>query len=120
MKKHLIAALALLLVAPAVQAGPDDAELPSISTTQTMKMTAQVVAIDREKKEVTLRGPGGDENTLELPEAQRSTVELVYVQGFKYSEAARILDVPIGTVMSRLAAAREKLMSEFGQESKVG
>lgn len=44
-----------------------------------------------------------------LPEAQRSTVELVYVQGFKYSEAARILDVPIGTVMSRLAAARTAL-----------
>jgi len=44
-----------------------------------------------------------------LPEAQRSTVELVYVQGFKYSEAARILDVPIGTVMSRLAAARATL-----------
>ncbi len=44
-----------------------------------------------------------------LPAAQRSTVELVYVQGFKYSEAARILDVPIGTVMSRLAAARAAL-----------
>lgn len=46
---------------------------------------------------------------MELPEAQRSTVELVYVQGFKYSEAARILDVPIGTVMSRLSAARAAL-----------
>lgn len=46
---------------------------------------------------------------MELPEAQRSTVELVYVQGFKYSEAARILDVPIGTVMSRLSAARATL-----------
>lgn len=46
-----------------------------------------------------------------LPEAQRSTVELVYVQGFKYSEAARILDVPIGTVMSRLSAARAALVS---------
>ena len=46
---------------------------------------------------------------MELPEAQRSTVELVYVQGFTYSEAAHILDIPVGTVMSRLAAARATL-----------
>ncbi len=44
-----------------------------------------------------------------LPEAQRSTVELVYVQEFSYSEAAKILDVPIGTVMSRLSTARKAL-----------
>ena len=41
--------------------------------------------------------------------AQRETVFLVYVEGFSYREAATLLDVPIGTVMSRLAAARAKL-----------
>lgn len=46
---------------------------------------------------------------MELPEAQRETVILVYVEGFKYSEAAEILDVPIGTIMSRLSVARSKL-----------
>lgn len=44
-----------------------------------------------------------------LPEAQRETVFLVYVEGFTYREAAESLDVPIGTVMSRLSAARAKL-----------
>ncbi len=44
-----------------------------------------------------------------LPEAQRSAVLLVYVEGLTYSEAAVTLDVPIGTIMSRLAAARSKL-----------
>ncbi|MCP4380529.1 MAG: RNA polymerase sigma factor [Hyphomicrobiales bacterium] len=44
-----------------------------------------------------------------LPEAQRETVFLVYVEGFTYREAAEALDIPIGTVMSRLAAARVKL-----------
>jgi len=34
---------------------------------------------------------------------------LVYVEGHSYREAAEILDVPIGTIMSRLAAARKKL-----------
>lgn len=44
-----------------------------------------------------------------LPEAQRETVLLVYLEGWTYAEAAQALDVPIGTVMSRLAAARTKL-----------
>jgi len=44
-----------------------------------------------------------------LPEAQRETVYLVYVEGMTYREAAGLLGVPIGTVMSRLAAARAKL-----------
>ena len=55
-----------------------------------------------------------------LPEAQRTVVLLAYVEGYKYREVAEILDVPIGTVMSRLATAREKLAGEFGQESKAG
>lgn len=44
-----------------------------------------------------------------LPEVQRETVFLVYVEGCTYREAADLLDVPIGTIMSRLAAARAKL-----------
>jgi RNA polymerase sigma-70 factor (ECF subfamily) len=44
-----------------------------------------------------------------LPEAQRETVFLVYVEGYSYKEAAETLGVPIGTVMSRLAAARGAL-----------
>ena len=41
-----------------------------------------------------------------LPEAQREAVLLVYVEGLTYREASEIVTVPIGTVMSRLAAAR--------------
>jgi RNA polymerase sigma-70 factor (ECF subfamily) len=44
-----------------------------------------------------------------LPEAIRATVLLVYVEQFTYKEAAEMLDIPIGTVMSRLASARAKL-----------
>ena len=44
-----------------------------------------------------------------LPEMQRETVYLVYVEGLSYREAADTLGIPIGTVMSRLAAARTKL-----------
>jgi len=40
------------------------------------------------------------------PDAQRAVMLLVSVEGLSYREAATVLDVPIGTVMSRLARAR--------------
>jgi RNA polymerase sigma-70 factor (ECF subfamily) len=44
-----------------------------------------------------------------LPEEQRETLLLVAVEGFQYDEVAKMLDVPIGTVMSRLSRGRDKL-----------
>ena len=41
-----------------------------------------------------------------LPAEQRAVLMLVSVEGLSYREAATALDVPIGTVMSRLARAR--------------
>jgi RNA polymerase sigma-70 factor, ECF subfamily len=44
-----------------------------------------------------------------LPPEQRAVLILVVVEGYAYAEAAAIMDVPIGTVMSRLSRARRKL-----------
>lgn len=44
-----------------------------------------------------------------LPGDQRTVLLLVAVEGYGYREAADILDVPIGTVTSRLARARQAL-----------
>ena len=50
-----------------------------------------------------------------LPDEQRLAVALVLVEGFTYQEAADVMEVPIGTVTSRLArgrAALESILSE--------
>jgi len=44
-----------------------------------------------------------------LPEEQRSVLLLIGVEDLSYDEAARVLGVPIGTVMSRLSRGRERL-----------
>jgi len=52
-----------------------------------------------------------------LPEARREAVLLVYGEGFAYSEAAHIIGIPIGTVMSRLAAARKTIAERLKEEN---
>lgn len=48
-----------------------------------------------------------------LPEAQRTVLLLVAVEDLSYAEAARVLAIPVGTVMSRLSRARERLHREM-------
>jgi RNA polymerase sigma-70 factor (ECF subfamily) len=44
-----------------------------------------------------------------LPDEQREAVALVLVEGFAYREAAELLDIPIGTLTSRLTRGRQAL-----------
>lgn len=44
-----------------------------------------------------------------LPDKYRHTIALVDVDGLSYAEAAAVLDVPVGTVMSRLHRARARI-----------
>lgn len=48
-----------------------------------------------------------------LPEEQRSALLLVAVEGRSYAEVSEILDIPLGTVMSRVARARRSLAEKL-------
>lgn len=50
----------------------------------------------------------------ELPEEQRLAVKLVVLGGHSYAEAAEILEVPEGTLTSRLARGRAALLRQYG------
>ena len=51
-----------------------------------------------------------------LPEEQRLAVALVLVEGLSYREAAQVMDVPIGTLTSRLARGRMALQSMLADQ----
>lgn len=50
-----------------------------------------------------------------LPAEQREAVALVLVEGLAYKEAAEILDIPMGTLTSRLVRGRQALMARLGE-----
>jgi RNA polymerase sigma-70 factor, ECF subfamily len=56
---------------------------------------------------------------LRLPEEQRMAVSLVLIEGLPYKEAAEVLEVPIGTLTSRLARGREALQVLLIGEGEV-
>lgn len=50
-----------------------------------------------------------------LPDEQREAIALVLVEGLAYKEAAAMLDIPMGTLTSRLVRGREALMQHLGE-----
>lgn len=53
-----------------------------------------------------------------LPSEQRAALVLVVVEGLSYAEAARVLDLPPGTVMSRLHRARRRLRALMDKDQQ--
>jgi RNA polymerase sigma-70 factor (ECF subfamily) len=51
----------------------------------------------------------------QLPDEQREVVSLILIEGFGYREAAELLDLPIGTVSSRLVRGRTALLGLVGE-----
>ena len=83
------------------------------------------VALDELTQE--LPGPHGAHDSaldlqrclLRLPDEQREVLLLVTLEDLTYAEVARITGTPIGTVMSRLSRARERLRSLMEAPAQV-
>ena len=77
MRKQLILAILCLVLTSAVQAGPDAGnEKPAISTTQAGQLTARVVDLDRDNRQITLQGPEGGQRTIKLGDAAQRLDEV--------------------------------------------
>ena len=82
-----------------------------------IRAARQTEALDEEMPELAQRAAQGDSLVVRdleraiaaLPSAQREVLLLVALEDLSYEETARVLDIPVGTVMSRLARAREKV-----------
>ena len=82
-----------------------------------IRAARQTEALDEEMPELAQRAAQGDSLVVRdleraiaaLPSAQREMLLLVALEDLSYEETARVLDIPVGTVMSRLARAREKV-----------
>lgn len=55
----------------------------------------------------------------DLPIRQKEVLLLVSLEGFSYEEVAKILDIPVGTVMSRLHRSREKLRQTLFKDNST-
>lgn len=67
---------------------------------------------DRVIAEITVR-----QGLSKIDPIQREVIELVDLWGFRYADAATILDIPVGTVMSRLSRARLSLLEAIAGEN---
>ncbi len=63
-------------------------------------------------------GPAIERAISELPEAFREVVQLVELQELPYAEAAIVLDIPVGTVRSRLFRARRLLQAALLEHAR--
>jgi RNA polymerase sigma-70 factor, ECF subfamily len=85
------------------------------------------VALPEDSGEHPAVTPGDADATLwsvseamtQLPEEQRLAVALVLVEGMSYKEASDVLEIPIGTLTSRLARGRTALAAALGDEEKA-
>jgi RNA polymerase sigma-70 factor (ECF subfamily) len=100
--------------------------LHNLAMTQLSRATNRYFVAFEETDESALAHPPAQEDGLRyrellaalarLPEEQRSVLLLVTVEDISYAETAKVLDIPVGTVMSRLSRAREKLLKMMSEE----
>ena len=109
------------------QRRPDESDIDDIEDLYLYRRLggAESAVLSRSAEDELLEMFGEDEVKLaleDLPEHYRMPILLADVEGFAYKEIAEILDVPIGTVMSRLHRGRKQLQKRlysFAEEHRL-
>ena len=109
------------------QRRPDESDIDNIEDLYLYRRLggAESAVLSRSAEDELLEMFGEDEVKLaleDLPEHYRMPILLADVEGFAYKEIAEILDVPIGTVMSRLHRGRKQLQKRlysFAEEHRL-
>ena len=109
------------------QRRPDESDIDDIEDLYLYRRLggAESAMLSRSAEDELLEMFGEDEVKLaleDLPEHYRMPILLADVEGFAYKEIAEILDVPIGTVMSRLHRGRKQLQKRlysFAEEHRL-
>jgi RNA polymerase sigma-70 factor (ECF subfamily) len=83
---------------------PGDQDVPAEEIDRTVRLDAMTVM-------EALQG---------VDEVFRAPLTLFYLEELSYQEIAEVLDVPIGTVMSRLSRGKAQLRAELNQAGKSG
>ncbi len=101
--------------------------LHNLAMTELKRKAARSSDVDFESVEASLPAPPSQEDGLHyrdlqralaaLPQEQRAVMLLVSVEDLSYADAAKVLGIPLGTVMSRLSRAREKLLKSVNELS---
>lgn len=87
------------------------------------RVDARMVPMGQEEEALAAIGPNSadQDNAITvhqmlqaLPNEQREAAALVWVEGYAYREAANMLEIPIGTLTSRLSRARSRLAKQLG------
>lgn len=101
--------------------------LHNLAMTELKRKAARSSDVNFESVEAELPAPPSQEDGLRyrellgalaaLPQDQRAVVLLVSVEDLSYADAAKVLGIPLGTVMSRLSRAREKLFKSVNEHS---
>ena len=93
----------------------DDEEIGTLVELLVSKEAGPAAQLEADERRDWVRKAVSD-----LPPTLLSAVTLIYYQGLKYREAAEILDVPVGTVKSRLHAAILKLHEAWNHVQPSG
>lgn len=81
-----------------------------------IRRTAELYVVSNDSVEKQMRLREVQDAMQQLSEEHRSTLMLICVEGLSYKEAAEVMQVPIGTVASRLIRARKSLIDRIGNE----